>query len=133
MHSQSDSLNLRQEAAALQNYWSPRILAQVNDQYVKVARLKGDLAWHKHDDEDEMFLVLEGELRIEYEDRVVKLGAGDFHVVPKAAMHNPVCEEECLIALIETVTTKHTGDTQTVKTKSIDEQLGLVDHSPSGE
>ena len=129
----SDSLNLKQEAAALQAHWSPRILAQVNDQYVKVAKLKGDLAWHKHDNEDELFLVLEGELRIEYEDRVVTLGPGDFHVVPRGTLHNPVCEEECLIALIETVTTKHTGDTVTPKTKSIDEQLGGVDGSASGE
>ena len=127
MHRKPDSLNLQQEAAALPDYWSPRVLGQVNDQYVKVAKLKGDLAWHKHDDEDELFLVLEGELRIEYEDRVVRLGRGDFHVVPKGTMHNPVCDEECLIALIETVTTKHTGDTQTAKTKSIDEQLGRAD------
>ena len=133
MHEKSDSLNLKQEAADLQDYWSPRILAQVNDQYVKVAKLKGDLTWHKHDEEDELFLVLEGELRIEYEDRVVTLGAGDFHVVPRGTMHNPVCDEECLIALIETVTTKHTGDTVTPKTKSIDEQLGGVDGSASGE
>jgi mannose-6-phosphate isomerase-like protein (cupin superfamily) len=128
-----DAMNLKQEAAALQDYWSPRILAQVNDQYVKVAKLKGDLAWHKHDDEDELFLVLEGELRIEYEDHVVNLGAGDFHVVPRGAMHNPMCDEECLIALIETVTTKHTGDTQTAKTKSIDEQLGVGEGSLSGD
>ena len=127
MHRRPDSLNLKQEAAALQDYWSPRILGQVNDQYVKVAKLKGDLAWHKHDKEDEMFLVLEGNLRIEYEDRVVKLGAGDFHVVPRGAMHNPMCDEECLIALIETVTTNHTGDTQTAKTKSIDDQLRRSD------
>lgn len=122
-------MNLKQEAASLQDHWSPRILAQVNDQYIKVAKLKGDLAWHRHDNEDELFLVLEGELRIEYEDRVVTLGPGDFHVVPRGAMHNPVCDEECLIALIETVTTKHTGDTVTAKTKSIDEQLAGVDHS----
>lgn len=130
MHGKPDALNLKQEAAALHDYWSPRVLGQVNDQYVKVAKLKGDLAWHKYDDEDELFLVLEGELRVEYDDRVVKLAAGDFHVVPRGAMHamhNPVCNEECLIALIETVTTKHTGDTQTAKTKSIDEQLRRSD------
>jgi mannose-6-phosphate isomerase-like protein (cupin superfamily) len=118
------SLNLRREASALKEYWSPRILGQVNDQYVKVAKIKGDLAWHKHDDEDEMFLVLDGNLHIEYEDCTVKLEVGDFHVVPRGTMHNPVCDDECLIALIETVTTKHTGDEITTKTKSIDEQLG---------
>jgi len=133
MRKEPDSLNLKKEAATLADYWSPRILAQVNDQYVKVAKLKGDLTWHKHDEEDELFLVLEGELRIEYEDRVVTLGAGDFHVVPRGTMHNPVCEEECLIALIETVTTKHTGDTQTAKTKTIDEQRGGGDYSRSGD
>lgn len=91
---------------------------------MKVAKLKGDLTWHKHDDEDEMFLVLDGNLRIEYEDYVVKLEVGDFHIVPRGTLHNPVCDDECLIVLIESVTTKHTGDKVTAKTKSIDEQLG---------
>jgi len=117
-------VNLKQQAAALQDYWSPRILGQVNDQYVKVAKIRGDLTWHQHDDEDEMFLVLHGSLRIEYENHVVELGEGDFHVVPRGAMHNPVCDEECLIALIETVTTRHTGDQVTSRTRSIEEQLG---------
>lgn len=116
--------NLRQEAARLDDYWSPRIVGQVNDQYVKVARLKGDLTWHKHDDEDELFLVLEGSLRIEYEDHAVDLEEGDFHVVPRGVLHNPVCDRECLIALIETVTTQHTGDRTTARTRSIEEQLG---------
>ena len=117
-------LNLRREATALDDYWSPRILGQVNDQYVKVAKLKGDLTWHKHDDEDELFLILKGNLRIEYEDRVVELAEGDMHIVPRNTMHNPVCDEECLVALIETVTTKHTGDKTVAGTRTIGEQLG---------
>jgi len=119
-----EARNLRQEAARLDDYWSPRIVGQVNDQYVKVARLKGDLTWHKHDDEDELFLVLEGSLRIEYEDHAVDLEEGDFHVVPRGVLHNPVCDRECLVALIETVTTQHTGDRMTARTRSIEEQLG---------
>jgi len=119
-----EARNLRQEAAKLDDYWSPRIVGQVNDQYVKVARLKGDLTWHKHDDEDELFLVLEGSLRIEYEDHAVDLEEGDFHVVPRGVLHNPVCDRECLVALIETVTTQHTGDRMTARTRSIEEQLG---------
>ena len=115
--------NLKYEAAKLADYWSPKILGQVNDQYVKVAKLKGDLAWHKHDAEDELFLVLAGKLRIEYEDHFVDLEVGDFHVVPRGKMHNPVCENECLIALIETKTTRHTGDLVMDKTKSIADQL----------
>ena len=85
--------------------------------------MKGDLAWHKHDDEDEMFLILEGTLRIEYEAGAVDVEEGDFHIVPKGTMHNPTCEDECLIALIETITTQHTGDVVTEKTKSIASQL----------
>ena len=119
----NSSLNLKAEAASLEEYWSPRIVGNVNDQYVKVAKLKGDLAWHKHDMEDELFLILSGELRIEYESHSVTLCEGEFHVVPRGTLHNPVCEEECLVALIETVTTKHTGDLEIDKTKSIEEQL----------
>jgi mannose-6-phosphate isomerase-like protein (cupin superfamily) len=119
----SSSHNLKAEAESLEEYWSPRIVGKVNDQYVKVAKLKGDLAWHKHDQEDELFLILTGKLRMEYESHSIDLGEGDFHIVPKGTMHNPVCEEECLVALIETVTTKHTGDLETDKTKSIEEQL----------
>ena len=117
-------MNLLKEASGLTEYWSPRVVGQVNDQYIKVAKLKGELAWHKHDDEDEMFLILSGRLRIEYEDRHVDLEVGDCHVVPRNTMHNPVCDEECLVALVETVTTQHTGDIVTEKTRSIAEQLG---------
>lgn len=115
--------NLRAAAEALPDYWSPRILGQVNDQYIKVAKLKGNFEWHKHDSEDELFLVLSGTLRIEYESHSVDLAEGEFHIVPKGTMHNPVCEQECLVALIETVTTKHTGDIQTNRTKTIEAQL----------
>jgi len=105
-------------------HWSPKVIGQVNDQYVKVAKLLGELVWHKHDDEDELFYVVKGSLRIEYEDRSVLLNQGDFHIVPKATMHNPVADEECWIVLIEPVGTKHTGDAMTDRTRSIDEQLG---------
>jgi len=116
--------NLKTEAEKLTDYWSPRILGRVNDQYIKVAKIKGSLTWHRHDAEDELFLLLAGDLRIEYEDHFVDLKPGDFHVVPKGLLHNPVCESECLIALIETTTTQHTGDVVIEKTRSIDAQLG---------
>ena len=118
-----DVRNLRREAGTLTEFWSPRVLGRVNDQYVKVAKLKGELVWHKHDDEDELFYILKGRLTIQYEDGAVTLDEGDFHVVPKGVMHNPVAEEECWIALIETVSTKHTGDVVHERTKSIEEQL----------
>ena len=118
------TVNLLKELELVSDYWSPRVVGEVNDQYIKVAKLKGMLTWHKHDDEDELFYVLRGRLVIEYEDGQVVLNEGDFHVVLKGVMHNPVAKDECWIALIESVTTKHTGDVVTDKTKSIEQQLG---------
>ena len=115
--------NLLEEFDHVTEYWSPRIIARVNDQYVKVAKLKGTLTWHKHEDEDELFHIIKGELTIEYENEKVHLKEGDMHVVPKGLMHNPVADDECWIALIETVTTKHTGDIIMEKTKTLDQQL----------
>ena len=118
------TVNLLRELEEVDEYWSPRIVEKVNDQFIKVAKLKGSLTWHKHDDEDELFYILKGRLIIEYENDRVALSEGDVHVVPKGTMHNPVAEEECWIALVETVSTKHTGDLIVDKTKSIEEQLG---------
>jgi mannose-6-phosphate isomerase-like protein (cupin superfamily) len=118
------TINLRKALEGVSEYWSPKVVGRVNDQYVKVAKLKGELAWHKHDNEDELFHVITGQLVIQLEgNREVQLEAGDFFVVPKGTMHNPVAREECGIVLIETVTTKHTGDLQTPLTKTIEQQL----------
>ena len=110
-------------ASALREHWSPRVIAEVDDAYVKVAKVQGTLAWHSHEDEDEFFYVLAGSLRIEMEDRAVELNAGDAFVVPKGVRHNPVAERECIVMLIERKTTQHTGATVTDKTRSIAEQL----------
>jgi mannose-6-phosphate isomerase-like protein (cupin superfamily) len=114
-------------AARLKDFWSPQVIAELDDSYVKVARLKGTLAWHSHDDEDELFLILKGELVIEYEDRQVKLAQGDLHVVPQGTLHNPIAIEECLVMLIERKSTLHTGTARTAKTRDIAEQLGDFD------
>lgn len=115
--------NIDDALSKVTDYWSPRIVGQVNDQYVKVAKLKGTFTWHKHDDEDELFFIVKGRLRMEYEDRVVDLEKGDVHIVPKGILHNPVADEECWVMLVETITTKHTGDVVTDQTKSIEDQL----------
>jgi mannose-6-phosphate isomerase-like protein (cupin superfamily) len=120
----NSGINFRRELDKVNDYWSPRIVGQVNDQYVKVAKLKGEFVWHKHDDEDELFYVVKGQLVIQYEDGAVTLDEGDFHIVPKGVMHNPVAEDECWIALIETVSTKHTGDVVSERTRTIAAQLG---------
>ena len=104
-------------------YWSPKVIGRVNDQYVKIAKLNGELVWHAHDAEDELFLVVRGQLRIQLEDGEVQLGPGQFVVVPRGVRHNPVAAQECWVVLIETVTTQHTGDVMTPRTRSIAEQL----------
>ena len=116
---------LRRVAAELADYWSPRIVGEVDDSYVKVAKVKGTLTWHSHDREDELFLVLRGRLRIEMEHAAVDLREGDMFIVPKGVRHNPVAEEECHILLFERKSTAHTGDVIIAdKTRSIEEQLG---------
>jgi mannose-6-phosphate isomerase-like protein (cupin superfamily) len=115
-------------AAALERvteHWSPQVVGRVNDQYVKVAKLLGEFVWHAHDDEDELFLVVRGELRIQLEgDREVRVAPGGFFVVPRGVQHNPIADEEVHVVLIETVTTAHTGGVVTDRTRSLDEQLG---------
>ncbi|MEX2500421.1 MAG: cupin domain-containing protein [Wenzhouxiangellaceae bacterium] len=113
----------REIAASLDEYWSPRVIGEVDDHYVKVAKLKGTLAWHAHADEDELFHVLEGVLKIEMPDRTVLLEGGDMFIVPRGVQHNPVADEECLVMLFERKTTLHTGDVATEKTRLIDQQL----------
>jgi mannose-6-phosphate isomerase-like protein (cupin superfamily) len=113
-------------AAGLTELWSPRVVAELDDSYVKVAKVQGTLAWHSHDDEDELFYILKGKLTIEMEDRTVVLGQGDTFVVPKGVRHNPVAEHECHIMLIERKSTLHTGSEVTEKTRSVADQLRPV-------
>ena len=110
-------------ATNLSQYWSPQVIGEVNDCYVKVAKLKGEFVWHAHLDEDEMFMVLKGRLSIELEDKTVELREGDVYVIKKGIRHNPIAEEECLVMLLEPKNTLHTGDVIDDKTKSISEQL----------
>lgn len=115
-----------QIAASLTELWSPRIIAEVDDTYIKVAKVQGTFTWHAHEHEDELFLILKGRLRIELEDGPVELGEGELFVVPKGVRHNPVAEEECHLLLIERKTTLHTGDVVTAQTRSIQEQLRTI-------
>jgi mannose-6-phosphate isomerase-like protein (cupin superfamily) len=113
-------------AAALTEQWSPRVVGEVDDAYIKVAKVQGSLAWHSHDNEDELFYILKGRLRIEMERGAVELNEGEMFVVPKGVRHNPIAEAECHVLLIERKSTLHTGSTVTEKTRSIEEQLRPV-------
>lgn len=110
-------------AESLTEHWSPRVIAELDDCFVKVAKVEGSLAWHSHNGEDELFYILKGSLGIEMEEHVAVLHEGDLFVVPKGVRHNPVAENECLILLVERKTTLHTGDEFTDKTRSIAEQM----------
>ncbi len=126
-------IDIAAELEQVQQHWTPRVIGRVNDQYVKVAKLLGELVWHAHDREDEMFLVVSGRLRIQIEgEQEVVLGPGQFHVVPRGVMHNPIAEEEVHIVLIETVTTAHTGDVVIDRTVAVEDQVAAFTGNPEG-
>lgn len=112
----------KEVAAGLSEYWSPRILDEVNDSFIKVAKIRGEFPWHAHEDEDEMFMVLTGEMRIHLEERTVELKAGEVFVVPRGVRHHPVAEAECLIMLFEPKSTEHMGGVVRGNTRTIEEQ-----------
>ena len=113
-------------AARLTELWSPRVVAELDDSYVKVAKVHGTIGWHTHADEDELFVVLRGCLRIDLDAGAVELRDGELFVVPKGVRHNPGAQDECLVMLIERKSTLHTGDVVDANTRSLAEQLRPV-------
>lgn len=103
------AIDLRAKAASIPEQWSPRVVAELNDYQLKVARIEGDFVWHAHPETDEAFLVLEGELRIDFRDGAVTLGPGELYVVPKGVEHKPYAEREVTLLLIEPRGTLNTG------------------------
>jgi mannose-6-phosphate isomerase-like protein (cupin superfamily)/GNAT superfamily N-acetyltransferase len=99
-----------EQFASIEGYWNPRTVAELNGQLVKFVRLKGEFTWHKHDHEDEMFWVLEGELTIRLRHRDITLAPGEFFVIPRGLEHMPVCPRECRVMLFEPAATKQYGD-----------------------
>ena len=117
-------VSVKEVARDLTELWSPRVVGELDDAYVKVAKVHGSLgAWHSHDNEDEMFLILKGRLLIEMEEGSVELEEGQMYIVPKGVRHNTVAENECHVLLIERKTSLHTGNVVTDKTRSLAEQL----------
>lgn len=109
-------VNLQEKFALFSEPWSPRIAAQVNDALVKLVKFKGEFVWHRHEREDELFLVVSGGLRIKLRDGEVRLGPGEFVVVPRGVEHLPVADEETLVVLIEPASTLNTGDVRNERT-----------------
>jgi len=105
-----DKINVVEKFAALNEHWSPRVIADLNGQHVKAVKFQGEFVWHHHDQEDEMFLVHRGSFRMEFRDRSVTLDAGDFIVVPRGVEHRPVADQEVEVLLFEPAGTLNTGN-----------------------
>ncbi|MFH1068029.1 MAG: cupin domain-containing protein [Candidatus Glassbacteria bacterium] len=102
-------INLAEKFTRFSDHWSPKIIAQVNDYHLKLGKIQGDFIWHSHADTDEVFIVIDGAMRIELRDGSVKLKAGEMFVVPKGVEHKPSAEKECRILLVELAGTVNTG------------------------
>ena len=104
-----ETVNLAQKLATFDETWVPKVVGELNDQYVKVVKFEGEYVWHSHEHEDEMFLVLDGHVDIHFRDRVVALDVGEFCVVPRGVEHKPVAEQLASVLLFEPATTRNTG------------------------
>lgn len=113
-----DKVNLAEKLALFTDYYNPRIVGELNNQHVKLAKLKGEFIWHKHDDEDELFLVLKGILTMQYRDRMVDIKEGEFIIVPRGVEHKPVANDEVHIMLFEPATTLNTGNVENELTRT---------------
>ncbi len=111
-----EKVNLAEKLALFRDYWSPKIVGELNGQYVKLAKLKGEFVWHRHEREDEMFLVIAGRLRLQLRDRSVELGEGELFIVPRGVEHLPIAEDECHVLLFEPAATLNTGDVRNART-----------------
>ncbi len=104
------AINFLEKFTKFTDHWSPRVIAEMNDYQFKLAKVEGEFVWHDHPDTDEVFIVVEGSLNIEFRDKVVKLDAGEMFVVPQGVEHKPVAEQECKILIVEPKGVVNTGD-----------------------
>jgi mannose-6-phosphate isomerase-like protein (cupin superfamily) len=111
-----EKVNLAGKFSLFQDYWSPKIVAALNESYVKIAKLKGEFVWHKHESEDELFLVIKGKLLIRLRDKEISLDEGEFAIIPKGVEHLPIAHDEVHVVLIEPKTTVNTGNVSNERT-----------------
>lgn len=107
-----NKVNLQQKFALFAEHWTPKIVGELNGQQVKLAKLKGEFVWHKHDHEDELFFVVSGILKMELRDKTILIHPNEFLIVPRGVEHRPVADEEVLVMLFEPASTLNTGDTE---------------------
>ena len=104
------AINLKEKLANFSEHWSPKIIARMNDYHFKLVKFQGDFVWHRHDDTDEAFIVLDGEMSIDFRDGKAGLKAGEMFIVPKRVEHKPLAKDECKIMLVEPAGTVNTGN-----------------------
>jgi len=109
-------VNLKEMFGRFQDQWKPKIVGEVNDSFVKLVKFQGEFVWHHHDDEDEMFLVLKGRMRMQLRDREVAVGPGEFIIIPHGVEHKPVADEETEVLLFEPNSTLNTGNVHNERT-----------------
>ncbi len=112
-----ETVNLAEKFALFDEYWGPKIIGELNDSYVKAVKFRGEFVWHHHEDEDELFLVVKGRLVIKLRDRDIRLGEGEFAIIPRGVEHMPVAEEEVHVILIEPKSTLNTGNVRNERTR----------------
>ena len=106
----TEVINLNGKFNLFTEYWSPKIVGELNDSHVKLAKVQGEFVWHHHEKEDELFFVVKGELTIKLSDKVLNIHEGEFTIIPKGVQHKPIADEECWIMLLEPKTTSNTGN-----------------------
>lgn len=119
----TNKVNLSEKLAAVYDYWSPKIVGELNNQQVKIARLKGSFIWHHHENEDELFLILKGKLKIHLKEKTVHLNEGEFFIVPKGVEHKPAADEEVHVLLFEPADTLNTGNVKNKMTINNPERI----------
>lgn len=113
-----EKLNLAQKFRLVDEYWSPRIAAELNDAYIKFAKLKGEFVWHHHENEDELFLVVQGVLRMQLRDREILVREGELIIIPRGVEHKPVADDDVHVLLIEPKSTVNTGNVRNERTRT---------------
>jgi len=111
-----EKVNLAEKLRRIQDHWNPRIVGELNGQHLKLVKFQGEFVWHRHEHEDEMFLVVEGQFRMEFRDRAVPLESGEFLIVPRGVEHRPVAETEVSVLLFEPAGTLNTGNVRSEHT-----------------
>lgn len=118
-----DKVNINEKFSLISEYWSPKIAGELNGQFIKLVKFKGEFSWHHHDNEDEMFLVIKGKFNMELKDTSIEINEGEYIIIPKGVEHKPVAEEEVHVMLFEPASTLNTGN---VKNKFTKEKLESI-------